>query len=157
MSRGMLDTAERMALLPGDLPRDAVIVTRALTREYDMGGEIVHALQGVDVIIRKNEFVAIMGPSGSGKSTLMNMIGCLDTPTGGEGQDEQDETYPGMVPEDFHLQKTEDGFYRKWNNTRDWNSAWQVQNLGLADLIDIAQESGNNLNFGTSEGSTDRT
>jgi len=80
----MLDTAERMALLPGDVPRDAVIVTRALTREYDMGGEIVHALQGVDVIIRKNEFVAIMGPSGSGKSTLMNMIGCLDTPTGGE-------------------------------------------------------------------------
>ena len=74
-----------------------------------------------------------------------------DTPTGGEGQAE---TYPGMVPEDFHLQKTEDGFYRKWNNTRDWNSAWQVQNLGLADLIDIAQESGNNLNFGTSEGST---
>ena len=73
------------------------------------------------------------------------------TPTGGEGQTE---TYPGMVPEDFHLQKTEDGFYRKWNNTRDWNSAWQVQNLGLADLIDIAQESGNNLNFGTSEGST---
>ena len=84
MSRGMLDTAERMALLPGDVPRDAVIVTRALTREYDMGGEIVHALQGVDVIIRKNEFVAIMGPSGSGKSTLMNMIGCLDTPTAGE-------------------------------------------------------------------------
>jgi putative ABC transport system ATP-binding protein len=80
----MLDTAERMALLPGDVPRDAVIVTRALTREYDMGGEIVHALQGVDVIIRKNEFVAIMGPSGSGKSTLMNMIGCLDTPTAGE-------------------------------------------------------------------------
>ena len=73
------------------------------------------------------------------------------TATGGEGQAE---TYPGMVPEDFHLQKTEDGFYRKWNNTRDWNSAWQVQNLGLADLIDIAQESGNNLNFGTSEGST---
>ena len=84
MSRGLLDTAERMALLPGDVPRDAVIVTRALTREYDMGGEIVHALQGVEVIICKNEFVAIMGPSGSGKSTLMNMIGCLDTPTAGE-------------------------------------------------------------------------
>jgi putative ABC transport system ATP-binding protein len=73
-----------MAMLPPDVPRDAVIVTRNLQRDYDMGGEIVHALQGVDVTIRKNEFVAIMGPSGSGKSTLMNLIGCLDSPTGGE-------------------------------------------------------------------------
>jgi len=78
------DTAERMAMLPGDLPRDAVIVTRNLQREYDMGGEVVHALAGVDLVIRRNEFVAIMGPSGSGKSTLMNLIGCLDSPTGGE-------------------------------------------------------------------------
>ena len=78
------DTAERMAMLPPDVPRDAVIVTRNLQREYDMGGEVVRALQGVDVTIRKNEFVAIMGPSGSGKSTLMNLIGCLDSPTGGE-------------------------------------------------------------------------
>jgi putative ABC transport system ATP-binding protein len=73
-----------MAMLPADLPRDAVIVTRQLQRDYDMGGEVVHALRGVDLVIRKNEFVAIMGPSGSGKSTLMNMIGCLDSPTGGE-------------------------------------------------------------------------
>jgi putative ABC transport system ATP-binding protein len=80
----MLDTAERMAMLPPDVPRDAVIVTRNLQREYDMGGEVVRALRGVDVTIRKNEYVAIMGPSGSGKSTLMNMIGCLDTPTAGE-------------------------------------------------------------------------
>jgi hypothetical protein len=63
------------------------------------------------------------------------------------------DVYPGMVPEDFHLRKTEDGFYRKWDNTRDWNSAWQVQNLGLADLIDIAHETPN-ANFGTTEGST---
>jgi putative ABC transport system ATP-binding protein len=81
---GLTDTAERMALLPADVPRDAVIVTRNLQREYDMGGEIVRALRGVDIVIRKNEFVAIMGPSGSGKSTLMNMIGCLDTPNAGE-------------------------------------------------------------------------
>src|SRR5690606_2839665 len=67
-----------------DVPRDAEIVTRNLTREYHMGGEIVHALAGVDITIRRNEFVSIMGPSGSGKSTLMNMIGCLDTPTSGE-------------------------------------------------------------------------
>jgi putative ABC transport system ATP-binding protein len=84
MARDMLDTAERMALLPTDIPRDAVIVTRNLHREYQMGGEVVRALDGVDITIRRNEFVAIMGPSGSGKSTLMNMIGCLDTPTEGE-------------------------------------------------------------------------
>jgi putative ABC transport system ATP-binding protein len=78
------DTAERMAMLPADVPRDAVIVTRHLQRDYDMGGEVVHALRGVDLTIRKNEFVAVMGPSGSGKSTLMNLIGCLDSPTAGE-------------------------------------------------------------------------
>ena len=84
MTAGLGDTAERMAALPTDIPRDAVIVTRNLQRDYDMGGEIVHALRGADLVIRKNEFVAIMGPSGSGKSTLMNLIGCLDSPTGGE-------------------------------------------------------------------------
>jgi len=64
--------------------KDWVIVTRGLKRNYDMGGEIVRALRGVDVAIRRNEYVAIMGPSGSGKSTLMNVIGCLDTPNEGE-------------------------------------------------------------------------
>ncbi len=62
----------------------ALIQVRNLTREYDMGAEIVHALRSVDLDIHRNEFVAIMGPSGSGKSTLMNLIGCLDTPTAGE-------------------------------------------------------------------------
>jgi putative ABC transport system ATP-binding protein len=84
VSSSIADTAERMAMLPPDVPRDAVIVTRNLQRDYDMGGEVVRALRGVDVTIRKNEFVAVMGPSGSGKSTLMNLIGCLDSPTGGE-------------------------------------------------------------------------
>jgi len=63
---------------------DTVIQVRQLTREYDMGGELIHALRGVTLEIRRNEYVAIMGPSGSGKSTLMNVLGCLDTPTAGE-------------------------------------------------------------------------
>ena len=80
-------TAERQAVVgaAGATPgSDWVIVTRGIKREYDMGGEIVRALRGVDLAIRRNEYVAIMGPSGSGKSTLMNVIGCLDTPTAGE-------------------------------------------------------------------------
>jgi putative ABC transport system ATP-binding protein len=69
----------------GDTPLpDVVILTHKLSREYAMGSETVRALRGVDVQIRRNEYVAVMGPSGSGKSTLMNLIGCLDTPSGGE-------------------------------------------------------------------------
>ena len=63
---------------------DAIIRLAGITREYQMGSEVVHALRGVDLEIQRNEYVAIMGPSGSGKSTMMNMLGCLDTPSAGQ-------------------------------------------------------------------------
>jgi putative ABC transport system ATP-binding protein len=61
-----------------------VIKTNELAKMYQMGAEEVHALRGINLEIRKGEYVAIMGPSGSGKSTLMNLIGCLDSPSGGQ-------------------------------------------------------------------------
>ena len=74
-----------MEFRTGDTPLpDIIILTHKLARHYELGAEVVHALNGVNVQIRRNEFTAIMGPSGSGKSTLMNLLGCLDTPTGGE-------------------------------------------------------------------------
>jgi putative ABC transport system ATP-binding protein len=60
-----------------------VIDIENITKVYVMGEETVHALRGVSLQIRRNEYIAIMGPSGSGKSTLMNMLGCLDTPSSG--------------------------------------------------------------------------
>lgn len=60
-----------------------IILLDGVKKIYKMGTERVHALDGVDVRIDHNEYVAIMGPSGSGKSTMMNIIGCLDTPTSG--------------------------------------------------------------------------
>ena len=60
-----------------------IIVIKGIKKYYKVGNQEVKALNGVDIVIRKNEYVAIMGPSGSGKSTMMNILGCLDSPTGG--------------------------------------------------------------------------
>src|SRR6476620_2826992 len=64
-------------------PGHVVIDNENITKEYVMGEEIIHALRGVTLQIRRKEYLAIMGPSGSCKSTLMYMLGCLDTPTSG--------------------------------------------------------------------------
>lgn len=69
----------------------ALLQARSLRKTYHVGDQVVHALDGLDLDIHANEYVALMGPSGSGKSTLMNMLGCLDSPTSGSyvlnGQD----------------------------------------------------------------------
>lgn len=60
-----------------------LIEVRSLKKIYQIGDQVVNALNGIDLVIQRGEYVALMGPSGSGKSTLMNVLGCLDTPTSG--------------------------------------------------------------------------
>ncbi|MFB3826790.1 MAG: ABC transporter ATP-binding protein, partial [Bryobacteraceae bacterium] len=77
--------AEKELIERGEqLKREGIVIrTYDLWKTYIMGDQEIHAVSGVDITIRRGEYVAIMGPSGSGKSTLMNLIGCLDTPSKG--------------------------------------------------------------------------
>jgi len=65
------------------MAHETIITLENITKTYEMGDEIIHALKSVSLSIDQNEYVALMGPSGSGKSTLMNILGCLDSPTSG--------------------------------------------------------------------------
>lgn len=80
----MAQAVDTLAERGEQLKRDGIVIrTLDLWKTYVMGDQQIHAVAGVDVKIRRGEYVALMGPSGSGKSTLMNLIGCLDTPTKG--------------------------------------------------------------------------
>ena len=63
---------------------ETILQMQGIIKRYTMGGETQTVLRGIDLEVRRGEFLAVLGPSGSGKSTLMNIIGCLDVPTSGE-------------------------------------------------------------------------
>src|SRR5204862_6388947 len=95
ISRGEAQPSRREMQMPVETPAidsyredlvssGVVIKTEALAKVYEMGAEQVHALRGVDVEIRKGEYVAMMGPSGSGTSRLRTLNGCLDSPSSGK-------------------------------------------------------------------------
>jgi putative ABC transport system ATP-binding protein len=87
-----------------------VIAIEDVTKLYQMGEEMIHALRGVSLNIHRNEYLAIMGPSGSGKSTLMNMLGCLDTPTSGRYEFNGNDV-AGMVDDELaEIRNREIGF-----------------------------------------------
>lgn len=87
----MADTSSSGCYLTRERQREVIIQIEGLTKRYTLGKSIIEALRHIDLVVNRNEYLAVMGPSGSGKSSLMNLLGCLDTPSSGRyelaGQD----------------------------------------------------------------------
>jgi putative ABC transport system ATP-binding protein len=128
-------------------PGPLVIDIEGVTKLYKMGDEIIRALRGVTLSIRRNEYLAIMGPSGSGKSTLMNMLGCLDTPTAGHYQFSGKDVASMVDDELADIRNREIGFvFQTFNLLPRSNALHNVElpliyaGISKADRIDRAQQ-----------------
>lgn len=132
-----------------------VIDIEGVTKLYKMGDEIIRALRGVTLSIRRNEYLAIMGPSGSGKSTLMNMLGCLDTPTAGHYQFSGKDVASMVDDELADIRNREIGFvFQTFNLLPRSNALHNVElpliyaGISKADRIERAQQALANVGLG---------
>ena len=144
-------TAPRTVRPAGDL----VIEIEGVTKLYRMGTETIHALRGVNLKIRRNEYLAIMGPSGSGKSTLMNMLGCLDTPTAGRYEFSRKNVATMVDDELADIRNREIGFvFQTFNLLPRSNALHNVElpliyaGVGRAERLEKARHSLENVGLG---------
>ena len=112
-------------------PAEPIVSISEVTKDYHLGKVVVPALRGVDLQIRRNEYVAVMGPSGSGKSTLMNLIGCLDTPSAGEYW------LNGQKVSDLADDELED--LRDWRHFGEFSAGQTFRNPGISELEEWLQ------------------
>jgi putative ABC transport system ATP-binding protein len=132
-----------------------VIEIEGVTKFYEMGSEVIRALNGVNLKIHRNEYLAIMGPSGSGKSTLMNMLGCLDTPTAGRYEFNRKNVAHMVDDELAEIRNKEIGFvFQTFNLLPRSNALHNVElpliyaGLRKAERLDLARQALTNVGLG---------
>ncbi|MFT3868547.1 MAG: ABC transporter ATP-binding protein [Nibricoccus sp.] len=137
-------------------PKGALVIEiEAVTKFYQMGSELIRALNGVSLKIHRNEYLAIMGPSGSGKSTLMNMLGCLDTPTAGRYEFNSKNVAHMVDDELAEIRNKEIGFVFQTFNLLPRSNALHNVELPLiyagvrkAERLELAQQALHNVGLG---------